>query len=211
MKLIKCYENLAILALTRSKKYLIIEFMSVKNIDAKTLKRWLENDEAVVVDVREAAEHEAEKICGSNLLPLANVCKSSLPYHENKKLVLHCRGGKRSLSACQKLISEDPTIEIYNLEGGISAWSSEGYEIKTSGKFFLSLDRQVQLTIGLGVLSANILGYFISPIFLLLSGFFGAGLIFAALSGYCGLAIFMAKMPWNKGSQKTSFCSIASK
>jgi hypothetical protein len=107
-----------------------------------------------------------------------------------------------------KLINEDPNLEIYNLEGGISAWSAAGCEIKTSGKFFLSLDRQVQLTIGLGVLIGNILGYFISPIFLLLSGFFGAGLIFAGLSGYCGLAILMAKMPWNKGCKKTSSCSI---
>jgi rhodanese-related sulfurtransferase len=185
--------------------------MSVKNIDAKTLKKWLENNEAILIDVREPAEHEAEKIYGSNLLPLANVCKSSLPGYENKKLVLHCRGGKRSLSACQKLISEDPNLEIYNLEGGISAWNAEGCEIKTSGKFFLSLDRQVQLAIGLGVLIGSVLGYFASPNFFLLSGFFGAGLIFAGLSGYCGLAILMAKMPWNKGCQKTSSRSIASK
>ena len=139
--------------------------MSVKNIDAKTLKKWLENNEAVVVDVREPAEHEAERIYGSNLLPLANVCKKSLPCYENKKLVLHCRSGKRSLNACQKLISEDLNLEIYNLEGGISAWSAEGCEIKTSGNFFLPLDRQVQLSIGLGVLIGSVLGYFVNPIF----------------------------------------------
>jgi len=185
--------------------------MSVKNIDAKTLKKWLENNEAVVVDVREPAEHEAEKISGANLLPLANVCKSALPNCENKKLVLHCRSGKRSSSACQKLISEDPNLEIYNLEGGISAWSAEGCAIKTSGKFFLPLDRQVQLTIGLGVFIGSVLGYLVSPNFFLLSGFFGAGLIFAGLSGYCGLAVVMAKMPWNKGSQKTNSCSIGAK
>lgn len=185
--------------------------MSVKNIDAKTLKKWLENNEAVVIDVREPAEHEAEKISGSNLLPLASICKSVLPSCGNKKLVLHCRGGKRSLSACQKLISEDPNLEIYNLEGGISAWSAEGCETKTSGKFFLPLDRQVQLTIGLGVLIGSILGYLVSPNFFLFSGFFGAGLIFAGLSGYCGLAIIMAKMPWNKGCQKISSCSIVDK
>lgn len=185
--------------------------MSVKNINSKTLKKWLENNEAIVVDVREPAEHEAEKIFGSNLLPLASVCKSALPSCENKKLVLHCRSGKRSSSACQKLIGEDPNLEIYNLEGGISAWSAEGCETKTSGKFFLSLDRQVQLTIGSGVLIGSALGYLISPIFFLFSGFFGAGLIFAGLSGYCGLAILMAKMPWNKGCQKISSCSITDK
>ena len=185
--------------------------MSVKNVDAKTLKKWLENNEAVVIDVREPAEHEAEKISGSNLLPLANVCKNSLPECKNKKLVLHCRGGKRSSSACQKLIGEDPNLEIYNLEGGISAWMAEGCEIKTSGKFFLPLDRQVQLAIGLGVLIGSVLGYFVSPNFFLLCGFFGAGLIFAGLSGYCGLAVLMAKMPWNKGCQKNISCSITNR
>ena len=185
--------------------------MPVKTIDAKTLKKWLENNEAIVVDVREVAEHEAEKISGSNLLPLANVCKSSLPKCENKKLVLHCRSGKRSSSACQKLINEDPNLEIYNLEGGISAWNAEGCNIETSGKFFLPLDRQVQLTIGLGVLIGSVLGYFVSPKFFILSGFFGAGLTFAGLSGYCGLAILMAKMPWNRGCKKIASCSIGTK
>jgi rhodanese-related sulfurtransferase len=178
--------------------------MSVKNIDAKTLKKWLENNEAVVVDVREAAEHEAKKISGASLLPLSNICKSALPQCKNKKLVLHCGSGKRSSSACQKLISEDPTLEIYNLEGGIGAWDSEKFETETSGKFFLPLDRQVQLTIGLGVFTGSIFGYFFNPAFFLLSAFFGAGLIFAGLSGYCGLAILMAKMPWNKGTKSLS-------
>ncbi len=141
-------------------------------------------------------------------MPLANVCKNLLPECKNKKMVLHCRSGKRSSSACQKLINEDPNLEIYNLEGGISSWIAEGCQIQTSGKFFLPLDRQVQLTIGLGVLIGSILGYLVSPTFFLLSGFFGAGLTFAGLSGYCGLAVLMAKMPWNKGCQKTSSCLI---
>ncbi len=172
--------------------------MPIKNIDAKTLEKWLQNGEAVLVDVRETAEHEAEKISGANLLPLTNVSRKSLPNYENKKLVLHCHSGRRSSNACQKLLAEDPNLEIYNLEGGISSWKTQGCETKTSGKFFLPLDRQVQLTIGLGVLIGSLLGYFVSPKFFLLSGFFGAGLIFAGISGYCGLAVLMAKMPWNK-------------
>jgi rhodanese-related sulfurtransferase len=183
--------------------------MSVTNIDSKTLKKWLENNEAIVVDVREPAEHESKKIAGANLLPLSNISKHSLPQISNKKLVIHCHSGKRSQAACQKLLSEDPNLEIYNLAGGIADWDAFGGDVKTSGKLFLPLDRQVQLTIGLGVLIGSFLGYFISPKFFLLSGFFGAGLTFAGLSGFCGLAIFMAKMPWNKGSKNTGSCSIS--
>jgi rhodanese-related sulfurtransferase len=178
----------------------------MKNINAETLQNWLDNNEVVIVDVREPAEHEAERISGAILLPLASVSKNTLPKFDKKKLVIHCRSGKRSHNACDRLLQEDPNLEIYNLEGGISAWSNSGCKIIKSGKFFLPLDRQVQLTIGLGVVLGSVLGYFLNPIFFLFSGFFGAGLCFAGLTGYCGLAVLMAKMPWNKGS-KYNFCS----
>ncbi len=182
--------------------------MAIKNVDAKTLKKWLENDEAVIVDVREPAEHSAKNISAAKLLPLGQVNLDSLPKHEGKKLVLHCHSGKRSSSACAKLLQENPDLEVYNLEGGISAWSDSGCDTKESGKFFLPLDRQVQLTIGLGVLTGSFLGFYIDEAFFLLSGFFGAGLIFAGLTGTCGLAILMAKMPWNKACGKTNSCQV---
>jgi len=176
--------------------------MAIKTIDAATLKNWLDKGDAVVVDVREPAENAAESISGATLLPLGGITKDALPETSGKKLVIHCRSGKRSGSACEKLIAEDPELEIYNLEGGISAWTEAGHTVKTSGKFFLPLDRQVQLTIGLGVLIGSFLAYFVNPLFFLLTGFFGAGLTFAGLSGTCGLAIIMAKMPWNQCSGK---------
>lgn len=172
--------------------------MPIKTVDANTLKKWVDSAQAIIVDVREPAEHKAENISGATLVPLGDISKSKLPNTEGKKLVLHCRSGKRSTSACEKLLAEDPGMEVYNLEGGISAWFDAGHEIKTSGKFFLPLDRQVQLTIGLGVLIGSALAYYINPLFSILTGFFGAGLTFAGASGTCGLAMVMAKMPWNK-------------
>lgn len=70
--------------------------------------------------------------------------------------------------------------------------------VKKSGSFFLPLDRQVQLTIGIGVLLGSVFGYFLSAGFFILSGFFGLGLIVAGMTGFCGLAKLMAYMPWNK-------------
>ena len=115
--------------------------MSVTNIDCPTLKKWLKNNEAVLIDVRELAEYQESKIDQAHLIPLGEISINSLPDFKNKKLVLHCRSGKRSLTAGAKLLEENPKLEIYNLEGGISAWSAEGCEIETSGKFFLPLDR----------------------------------------------------------------------
>lgn len=182
--------------------------MPIKTVDAATLKRWMESGEAVVVDVREPAEHAAEKIPGATLTPLGMVSKSSLPVCEGKKLVIHCRSGKRSTSACEKLLAEDPNLEIYNLEGGISAWGAMGHQIAQSGKFFLPLDRQVQLTIGLMLIAGSILGYLFSPAWFFLTGFIGAGLAIAGLTGFCGLAMLIAKMPWNQRVAGATSCSV---
>ena len=58
--------------------------------------------------------------------------------------------------------------------------------------------QQVQITIGLGVLTGVILSRTVHPDWVFLSAFFGAGLVFAGSTGWCGLAILMSKMPWNR-------------
>lgn len=178
--------------------------MPLKTIDANTLKTWLDKGEAVLVDVREPGEHGAQRIPGAFHLPLAKVCKSALPETSRRKLVIHCKAGKRGGAACEKLLAEDPNLEIYNLAGGLDAWTQAGHAVASSGKFFLPLDRQVQLAIGTGVLAGVVLGYALHPGFLLLVALFGAGLINAGLTGWCGLALLMAKMPWN---QQSSTCN----
>jgi rhodanese-related sulfurtransferase len=58
--------------------------MTIKNIDAKTLKKWLDNNEAILIDVREPAEHSANRIEGAKSIPLAQICKKILPEYKNK-------------------------------------------------------------------------------------------------------------------------------
>lgn len=172
--------------------------MPLHTIDAKTLRQWLDSHEAVLVDVREPAEHAAEKIPGAKPLPLGNIATGALPPHAGKKLVLHCRKGGRSSSACTKLLSESPALEVYNLDGGIEAWSAAGMATQRSGNSVLPLDRQVQLAIGLILIAANILGYMIGAGFYLLTLLIGIGLTLAGLTGFCGMARLLAAMPWNK-------------
>lgn len=178
--------------------------MTLRTIDAPTLKTWLDNGEAVLVDVREPSEHHAERIAGATLLPLGAVCAAALPAWAGKKLVVHCRKGGRGGSACQTLLNEDSALEVYNLEGGIEAWRMAGYPVLSSGRTFLPLDRQVQLAIGSLLLTGSTLGYFTSPLWFLLTGAIGAGLCVAGLTGFCGLALLIAKMPWNQSTPTAS-------
>lgn len=170
----------------------------VRTVDVATLKRWMDAGEVVVVDVREPAEHAAENIHGALLMPVGQVAKQKLHVEQGKKLVIHCRSGKRGGMACEKLLLEDPNLEVYNLDGGISAWAEAGHHVVRSGSRVLPLDRQVQLTIGLLLLLVSVLGYLFSPAWFLLTGLVGVGLSIAGLTGFCGLALLIAKMPWNQ-------------
>ena len=172
--------------------------MTIKNVDPKTLQKWLANNEAILIDVREPFEHNIKNIKQANLIPLSKITKCELPQHTNKKIVIHCQGGKRSQTACEKLLREDPSLEIYNLEGGIIKWEKECEGASSCTSSCLTLDRQVQLAIGILVLASIFLAYFLSEKFLLLTAFIALGLIFAALSGICSLSLLLAKCPWNK-------------
>jgi len=182
--------------------------MAIKSIDVAGLKKLIDSNDVVLIDVREPGEYNAENIDQATLIPLAEVNLKVLPEIGDKKLVIHCRSGKRSMAACERLFEEDHDLEVYNLEGGILAWAASGSEVKSSGSFFLPLDRQVQLSVGLSLLVFSLFGYFVSQVFFVLTGFIGLGLTIAGLTGYCGLAKILAKMPWNSGKTIVSYCSI---
>jgi hypothetical protein len=48
------------------------------------------------------------------------------------------------------------------------------------------------------VLLGLILGTWVAPGWIALSWFVGAGLVFAGVSGFCGMARLLAVMPWNR-------------
>lgn len=187
----------------------------IKQVDCKTLKTWMDKGEAVLVDVREPAEHASEAIPGAVLLPMGQLAPETLPPLSGKKLVVHCRKGGRGGRACEQLASAQLGCEVYNLEGGIDGWAAAGLPITSGNKKMLPLDRQTQVAVGTLVLLASLLGYYASPAFFLLGMFFGGGLIFAGISGFCGMALLIARAPWNQSPQKNApgnaegaFCSM---
>jgi rhodanese-related sulfurtransferase len=86
---------------------------------------------------------------------------------------------------------------VINVEGGTRAWDQAGLPV-VRGKKTISLERQVRIAAGSLVLLGAALGYFINPLFIGLSAFVGAGLIFAGVTDTCGMGMMLAKMPWNQ-------------
>ena len=58
--------------------------------------------------------------------------------------------------------------------------------------------RQVQIVAGSLVFLGTSLGVLISPWFLMLSGFVGMGLVFSGVTNTCGMAMLLAKLPYNQ-------------
>jgi hypothetical protein len=58
--------------------------------------------------------------------------------------------------------------------------------------------RQVQIGAGSVVVVGVLLGYFVAQPWMLIALAMGAGLVFAGITGWCGMAKVLALMPWNK-------------
>ena len=166
-------------------------------IDALTLKALTESEKVHLIDVREPSEYAAEHIPGAKLLPLSQFQPEQVPFQRNTKVVLYCQSGTRSHQAAQKLMNAG-YADFAQLQGGITNWKQLNYPTKINKDAPISLMRQVQIVAGSLVFTGTILGAFVSPWFLILSGFVGAGLVFAGVSNTCAMAMLLAKLPYNQ-------------
>ncbi|MBP7860082.1 rhodanese-like domain-containing protein [bacterium] len=153
------------------------------------------SEEKVLLDVRSPIEFETEHIDNSLNIPLDELEARFEEVPRKGRLVVICRSGKRAERGAYTLLGRGFQPKV--LEGGMVAWRKAGLPIK-EGKKMLAIERQIQLVVGVGVLTGVLLGVFINPWFLIIPGFFGAGLTFAGLSGTCALGIMLGKAPWNK-------------
>lgn len=153
-----------------------------------------------LVDVRTPAEFGEVHIPASQLMPLdrLDVAAIQSAFSHSGPCVLICRSGKRAEQAYQKL-QAGGCGNLVILDGGVAAWESAGLPVERGAKA-ISLERQVRIAAGLLVLLGVILGTWVQSGFYGLSAFVGAGLVFAGITDWCGMAMVLAKMPWNQRS-----------
>ena len=168
--------------------------MSLPTIDVAGARRLLDQG-AVLVDVREADEHARERVPGARNVPLSRLVEVDAP--AGKAVIFHCRSGARTAANAARL-SAAAACEAYVLEGGLDAWKKAGLPVAVDRRQPLEIMRQVQIVAGSLVLLGVVLGIWVAPAFLGLSALVGAGLAFAGISGWCGMARLLALMPWNR-------------
>lgn len=153
------------------------------------------SEKAVLLDVRSPIEFETEHISNSINIPLDELETRYEELPRKGQLVVICRSGKRAERGAYTLLGRGFQPKI--LAGGLLAWRKAALPL-IEGKKMLSIERQIQLIVGVSVLTGVLLSIFVNPWFLAIPAFFGAGLTFAGLSGTCMLGILLMKAPWNQ-------------
>jgi rhodanese-related sulfurtransferase len=167
--------------------------MTLKTIDPMQAKRLIDEG-ALLVDIREPDEHLRERVPGARTQPLGKLA----PLNTGASAVIfHCRSGARTAANAQRLAGA-ADCQAYILEGGIDAWRKAGLPVTVDARQPIEIMRQVQITAGGLVLLGVALGTWVAPGFYGLSAFVGAGLMFAGISGWCGMARLLGVMPWNR-------------
>ena len=174
--------------------------MSLPTITPEEAKRRLADGTAILVDIREPLEHAREAIPGARLHPLSRFdarAVSALGGPNAPALIFHCQSGGRTAQNAERL-GACAVPQAYILKGGLSGWKAAGYPTQFDRSKPIEIQRQVQIAARLLILTGLLLAWLVSPFFLGLSAFVGAGLVFAGISGWCGMAHLLAVMPWNK-------------
>lgn len=99
--------------------------MEVKSIDVFTLKKMIdEKQQFQLIDCREPDEYEFCNI-GGELIPMGEVLDNVEKIRKDVPVIVQCRSGVRSARVIEALQDQHDFKNLYNLEGGILAWSDE--------------------------------------------------------------------------------------
>jgi rhodanese-related sulfurtransferase len=152
---------------------------------------------AVLVDIREPDEFARSHVKGAQSQPLSTWEKAHLTIDPDADVIFTCRSGMRTAGACDRLAAR-VNGDAFVLEGGLDAWAKAGLPVETNADAPMEIMRQVQIAAGSLVLIGVVLGFLVAPAWFALSGFVGAGLTFAGVSGFCGMARLLMLAPWNR-------------
>lgn len=172
--------------------------MSISEITAEAFLGKIRSGEAIkVLDVRTGLECRTERLDYPYIhipLHMLDARKFVEEQGTTKPVYILCRSGARARKAAEALVAAG-LLQAIIVTGGMGSCKACGTPVIT-GKT-ISLERQVRIAAGSLVLAGVLLGHFVQDGFYILSGAIGGGLIFAGITDKCGLALLLARAPWN--------------
>ena len=158
-------------------------------------KRLVDEENALLVDIREPEEFTVKCIEGARLEPLSVLSFLVPDPDRNRPAVFYCRSGGRTKSNAEALEGRG-FAATYIVEGGLDGWEKVGLPVVQRAAP-LPMPRQIQIAAGCLVFIFSLLSLCI-PGFTWVTFFVGAGLIFAGYTGICLMARLLGHMPWNR-------------
>lgn len=179
-----------------------------RTITPQQLHERIRTDPAVrLIDVRTPAEFREVHVAAATNVPLDQLDPADGRLREGgSPLYVVCRSGSRARQACERL-ERAGLVNVFNVEGGTQACETAGLPV-VRGRASMSLERQVRIAAGSLVLVGAGLGWFVHPAYVGLAAFVGAGLVFAGLTDTCGMALVLARMPWNQVKAESQACAV---
>ena len=164
---------------------------------------------AALLDVRTPGEFATGHVPGAKLVPLDDLNPAEFLRQNrvnDRPIYVLCQSGGRARKAIEKFrcAGFDRCVLV---EGGTLAWIAAGLPVERSANRGLPLLRQVQIMVGVITAIGATLAMTVNPQFVIIPLFMGCGLIFAGVTGFCGLALLLAKLPWNRTQSCGSCCA----
>lgn len=170
---------------------------TLRKLSPAEVRTRLDAGRAVLVDIREPDEFARSHIRGAQSQPLSQWEAAHLAVDPDADVIFTCKSGMRTAGACDRLAAR-VSGDAFVLDGGLDGWTKAGLPVETDADAPLEIMRQVQIAAGSLVLIGVLLGYSVAPAWFGLSAFVGAGLTFAGITGFCGMARLLMLMPWNR-------------
>jgi rhodanese-related sulfurtransferase len=161
----------------------------------------IRNDPTIrLLDVRTPGEYSALHIRGAYNVPLGRLSEHASEIRGvTGPVVLVCRSGQRARKAEAALKSAGmPNLHV--LEGGMQGWEAAGLPVER-GVERLSLERQVRIVAGSVTGVGALLALTMSSLFALVPLVVGVGLAFSGVTDSCGMAMLLARLPYNRPAQ----------
>jgi rhodanese-related sulfurtransferase len=172
-------------------------------------------DRVTLIDVRTPAEFGEVHVDFAHNIPLDRLDLQAVKAVAGDGPVYFvCKSGTRSQKACEQLRAAGMT-DVISVAGGTAACEAAGVPV-VRGRKVMSLERQVRIAAGALVAVGAALAAFgpeapvnWQAIGAGLAGFVGCGLVFAGITDTCGMAMLIARMPWNQACRTATTCSRA--
>ena len=106
-------------------------FRGIKEVDSAAALQLINHKNAVVLDVRESSEYDAGHVLNAKLVPLGKLKEriGELEKYKNQPIVVVCRSGSRSGTACF-ILGKQGFSQVFNLAGGVLAWQKSSLPLE---------------------------------------------------------------------------------